>query len=194
MRRIEVPVELLEAAVLVPEHASSAVHALLRLVESATVLALKLFIVAVDCSHSELFLAMSEATLVLVAALCSLDPVLAQLCLVLSVLIELHGHCLTIATKVTHVTLMATVLWRVRRSVCFERGLLAREESLTMVHHGCRSHSKGLKMCGLEGRLWGRWDKDGGLEISLGDELCDACLERRHLRRARAERGAPNRR
>ena len=90
MGRIEVPMQLLEAAMLVPEHASSAVHALLSLVERATVLALKLLIVAVDCSHSELFLAVSEAALVLVAALSCLNPILAQLCLVLAVCIDLH--------------------------------------------------------------------------------------------------------
>ena len=77
---------------LVSEHATCPIHALLCLVKRATVLALELLIVAENCGHCELILTMSESTLVLIATFCCLDPVLAELSLVLSILVGHHLH------------------------------------------------------------------------------------------------------
>ena len=76
--------------------------------------------------------------------------------------------------------------------IWLERRLLARDECLAGVHGVGRPHSEVLKMCGLEDRLGSRWHEDGGLKVGLWYELCDACLERRDIRRARAERGTPD--
>ena len=51
LRSVVVPVELLVRAVLVSEHAASAIHALLRVVERPAVLALELFVVTTPGSH-----------------------------------------------------------------------------------------------------------------------------------------------
>ena len=55
--------QLLVAPVLVSEHATGSVHALLGLVESPAVLRLELLVVAADGSHCELFLPVGETAL-----------------------------------------------------------------------------------------------------------------------------------
>jgi len=95
MGRVVVPVELLEAAMLVSEHAVATVHALLRVVEGPAILGFELLVVLAHGCVSELLLAVSEAALGLVAALCCLNPVLAEFGLVLTVCVvflELRHH------------------------------------------------------------------------------------------------------
>lgn len=77
LRGVVVPVELLNAAMLVSEHAAGSVHALLGVVEGPAVLALELLVVASACGRSQLLLAMCKSTLVFVAAFISLNPVFA---------------------------------------------------------------------------------------------------------------------
>lgn len=79
------PVELSEVTMLMSEHASVAVHTLLRVVEGPAVLGLKLFVVRAHRSTSELLLTMGEATLCFVATFCCLNPVLAEFRLILSI-------------------------------------------------------------------------------------------------------------
>ena len=89
LRCVVVPVELSEVAMLVAEHAAVAVHAVLRMVKGPTVLWLELFVIRTHSGSSELLLAMGEATLWLVAALCCLDPIFAEFCLILAISVEL---------------------------------------------------------------------------------------------------------
>ena len=93
-------VKLLVGAMLVSKHASAAIHALLGLVEGSAVFRLELLVIAGDGSHCELLLAVSETALGLIAAFGSLNPVLAELSLVLAIwvnldillgLLRLHG-------------------------------------------------------------------------------------------------------
>ena len=79
------PVQLLNVAMLVTEHAAGAVHALLRVVEGPAVLALELIVVDASGSHGQFFLSMGKTTLALISALSSLNPVFAELCLVFTI-------------------------------------------------------------------------------------------------------------
>ena len=84
LRSVVVPVELLVRAVLVSEHAASAIHALLRVVERPAVLALELFVVTTPGSHCQLILAVGKAAsllLLTVFALKALKPEAAKLSL-----------------------------------------------------------------------------------------------------------------
>ena len=75
---VEVSVELVEAVVLVSEHAALAVHAVLLRVECPAVLGLEHVAITFDGLICELVLAMGEEARVLVAALGSLNPVSAK--------------------------------------------------------------------------------------------------------------------
>ena len=93
--RVVVPVELLVVAMLVSEHAAAAVHALLRVVEGPTIFGLELLVILAHGSIGELLLAVGKAALGLVAALCCLNPVLAEFGLVFAVCVvflELGHH------------------------------------------------------------------------------------------------------
>ena len=89
---VVVPVQLLEVAMLVSEHAARAIHARLRVVERTAVVRLELFIVANDGRLGQFVLSVGEATAVLVATLGSLDPVLAELGLVLAIRVSHLRH------------------------------------------------------------------------------------------------------
>ena len=78
LRLVEVSVELVEAVVLVSEHAVFAVHAVLLRVECPAVFGLEHVTIARNGLIGELVLAMGEEARVLVAALGSLDPVSAK--------------------------------------------------------------------------------------------------------------------
>ena len=150
-------VQLLEVAMLVSEHAARAVQALLRLVEGTAVLALELLIVAVDGCASQFFLSMGEAALVLVAALCSLNPVLAELSLVFAIWIS----CLVLMRHhVVAVDALSTLTFAVRRALVPMRAILAiiscileamgrllGKVGLALTGQG---RSVGLEVCGLE--------------------------------------------
>ena len=86
------PVELGDIAVLVSEHATSTIHALLSVVEGSAVLGLELLIIAASGGLSKLFLTMSKTTFVFISALCCFYPVFAQLCLVLPISVALDHH------------------------------------------------------------------------------------------------------
>ena len=75
---VEVSVELVEAVVLVSEHAALAVHAVLLGVECPAVFGLEHVAITRNGLIGELVLAMGEEARVLVAALGSLDPVSAK--------------------------------------------------------------------------------------------------------------------
>ena len=157
MWRIVVSVQLLEVAMLVSEHAARPVQALLRLVEGTAVLALELLIVAVDGCAGQFFLSVGEAALVLVAALCSLNPVLAELSLVFAVRIS----CLKLMRHhVVAVDALSTLTIAVRRALVPMRAVLAivslvlvardrlwGEIGLALAGQGRRV---GLEVCGLE--------------------------------------------
>ena len=81
--------QLRDIAMLVTEHATSAVHALLRVIEGSAVFGLELLIVAASGGLSKLFLTMGETTFVFISALCCFNPVFAQLRLVLSICVAL---------------------------------------------------------------------------------------------------------
>lgn len=85
LRRVVMPVELGDVAMLVTEHAAGAVHALLRVVESPAVLRLKLLVVALSGCLGELVLSMGESALILIPTLGCFDPVLAKLSLVFAI-------------------------------------------------------------------------------------------------------------
>jgi len=90
LRSVVVPVKLLNAAMLVSEHAAGSIHALLGVVEGPAVLALELFVVTSASGGSKFLLTVSKSAFVLVAALGSLDPILAKFGLVFSVGVHLH--------------------------------------------------------------------------------------------------------
>lgn len=92
LRRVVVPVQLPEVAMLVAEHAPLAVHALLGLVEGPAVLALELLLVGSARELLKLLLAVGEPALLLKAAVGGLKPVAADLGLVLAVLVDAHHH------------------------------------------------------------------------------------------------------
>ena len=129
LRSVVVPMELLVRAVLMTEHATGAIHALLRVVERPAVLALKLFIVATPGSHCKLILAVGKSTLVLVAALSCLNPILAQLSLVFAIGVVLQSHMV-----IHEVVLVVVALHR---------------------HEGCLRVTKELLLT-IELLLWGR--------------------------------------
>ena len=81
--------QLLEVAMLVAEHAASAVHALSRVVERPAVLALELVVVNASSGLCELLLTVGKSALVLISALGSLNPILAKFSFVLAVGVNL---------------------------------------------------------------------------------------------------------
>ena len=97
---VEVSVELVEAVVLVSEHAALAVHAVLLRVECPAVLGLEHVAITFNGLIGELVLAMGEEARVLVAALGSLNPVSAKPGLEVATgaglrdhHLHVHGHC-----------------------------------------------------------------------------------------------------
>ena len=97
---VEVSVELVEAVVLVSEHAALAVHAVLLRVECPAVLGLEHVAITFNGLIGELVLAMGEEARVLVAALGSLNPVSAKPGLEVATgaglrdhHLHIHGHC-----------------------------------------------------------------------------------------------------
>ena len=93
------PVELGDVAVLVSEHATSTIHTLLSVVEGSAVLGLELLIIAASGSLSELLLSVGEAAFILVPALCCLNPVLAELSLVLAICVALEHLVVVLMTS-----------------------------------------------------------------------------------------------
>jgi len=85
LRSVEMAMHLSDGAVLVAEQAVLAVVADIALVEHSTVLILENFAVAQDSCLGELFLAMSKTTSCLIFALVGLEPILAQVRLVVTV-------------------------------------------------------------------------------------------------------------
>ena len=88
--RVVVSMQLLERAMLMSEHAALAVHALLAVIESPTVLRLEEGIVSLDGLLSELFLPVGKTAIVFVATFGSLNPVLAKLGFPLAVRVAWH--------------------------------------------------------------------------------------------------------
>lgn len=74
---------------LVSEHAPCAVHALLRVVKRPAILALEFVVIDSPSSLCELLLPVGETTLALIPALGCLNPILAQLSLILAISIVL---------------------------------------------------------------------------------------------------------
>ena len=100
LRLVEVSVELVEAVVLVSEHAALAVHAVLLGVECPAVFGLEHVAITRNGLIGELVLAMGEEARVLVAALGSLNPVSAKPGLEVATgaglrdhHLHVHGHC-----------------------------------------------------------------------------------------------------
>ena len=84
--RLEVvTMKLVEAPVFVPEHTVGSVHALFGAVERPAVVGFELISVAQNCGLRQFLLAMRIPTFALEAALGGLDPVPAQLGLILAV-------------------------------------------------------------------------------------------------------------
>ena len=106
LRGVVVSVQLFVGAVLVSEHAASAVHARLRVVESPTVLRLILSVICLYGSHGEFFLTVSKTALVLKAAPGCLDPVLAELSLVLAIWV---AHRVPVVVRVVCCTIVVAV-------------------------------------------------------------------------------------
>lgn len=133
-------VELPVIAMLVAEHAAGAVHALLRVIEGPAVLRLELLVVLADGIVGELFLAMSESALGLVATLGSLNPVLAEFSFVLAVSVVLNelwgGH---LVSRLLHVA-----------PLVFVDATLGVE-----LRRGLGRHHVRLQVGGLEGGRWG---------------------------------------
>lgn len=132
--------QLLNIAMLVTEHAARAVHALLRVVEGPAVLALELVVVDASGSLGEFLLSVCKATLALISALRSLDPVFAQLRLVFAICIDQD-----------HLTLNWVVLLRVV-AFCVLVGVVSLVGSSNEVGlEWLGLHSECLKVRGLEG-------------------------------------------
>ena len=90
LRRVIVPVQLVDVAVLMTVDAANAVHTRLGKVEAPTVLALELFKVDFYCSLGKLLLSVGEAALSFVPTKACLNPVLAHLGLELAVIVALE--------------------------------------------------------------------------------------------------------
>ena len=133
-------VQLLNIAMLVTEHAARAVHALLGVVEGPAVLALELVVIDASGSLGEFLLSMCEATLALISALGSLDPVFAQLRLVFTICIDQDYRTLT------RVVLLRVVAFCVLVGVV---SLVGSSNEVGLEWLGL--HSECLKVCGLEG-------------------------------------------
>ena len=111
---VVVSVQLLDVAMLVPEHAAGAVHARPRVVEGPAVLALELIVVDAAGSLCELLLPMGETTFALISALGCLNPILAKLSLILAISIVLD-----------HLRLRLEALSRVERLLLASVGIHA---------------------------------------------------------------------
>ena len=114
VRRVVVSVKLEEGSVFMSEHAVRAFRAYASLIESPAVVGLEFVAVAEDSSRGELVLCMSKPTLVIEPALGRLDPVAAELCLLVATVGQWHRedvHGLTISIEVVLVgdTLSATL-------------------------------------------------------------------------------------
>ena len=115
---------------LVSEHAASAIHALLGVVEGPAVLALELVVVDAAGGLGELLLSVGKSALALIPTLGSLNPVLAKLGFILAIGVELHdlGRCLEALTWVESLGLASVGISN--GLVCVEGGLLAEVEWL----------------------------------------------------------------
>ena len=136
-------VQLLVVAMLVAEHAASAIHALLRVVERPAVLALELVVVDAASRLGELLLSVGESALALIPALGSLNPVLAKLGFILAVGVKLDhlGRRLEALTWVERLRLACVGVGD--GLVCVEGCLLAEVERL-------RRYLEALGICRLE--------------------------------------------
>ena len=141
--RVVVSVQLLVVAMLVSEHAAGTVHARPRVVEGPAVLALELVVVDAAGSLCELLLSVGKTTLALISALGSLNPILAELSLILAISIVLD-----------HLWLLLEALSRVERLLLASVGihaLVSVESSLLAVVERLRIDCEALKVGGLEG-------------------------------------------
>ena len=153
-------VKLLVGAMLVSEHASAAIHALLGLVEGSAVFGLELLVIAGNGSHCELLLAVSETALGLIAAFGSLNPVLAELSLVLAIwvnldillgLLRLHGGHTIPVLLLGRVWVHVVAVERLRLLGSKEGGVwagLSRSELGRWLESGCCGHKR--RGCWLE--------------------------------------------
>ena len=153
--RVVVSVQLLVVAMLVAEHATSAIHALLGVVEGPAVFALELVVVDAAGSLGELLLSVGESALALIPTLGSLNPVLAKLGFILAIGVKLHdlGRCLEALTWVESLGLTSVGISNCL--VCVEGGLLAEAEWLGRYLEAlsgiCRLEAACL-VCGHKGR------------------------------------------
>lgn len=128
--RIVVSVQLLVVAMLVPEHAASAVHALLRVIERPAVLALELVVVDAASSLCKFLLPVGKSAFALIPTLGSLNPIFAKFSFILAIGIGLDhlGSLLEALSWVECLRLASISL--VDDLVCVEGGLLAVVERL----------------------------------------------------------------
>ena len=85
LRSVVVPVELGEVPVLMPEHATGSIHTVLLAVEGPAIIRLEPGSVTQDCGFRQFILTVSISALGVEAAFRRLDPVAAQLSLVLAI-------------------------------------------------------------------------------------------------------------
>lgn len=97
------PVKLGDVAMLVTEHATGAVHALLRVVECSAVLRLKLLVVAFSGSLGEFVLSMGKSALILISALGCFDPVLAKLSLIFAISVAFLLRLITLGVSLVRI-------------------------------------------------------------------------------------------
>ena len=145
LRGVIVSVKLFVVAMFVAEHAARAVHALSRMVEGPAVLALELIVVDAAGSLCQLLLTMGETTFALISTLSSLNPILAQLCLILAICVVLD-----------HLRRSWEGLGRVERLLLASIGIIdalaAVERGLMAIAEGLGCHSEALQVSGLEAR------------------------------------------
>ena len=140
---------------LVSEHAASAIHALLGVVEGPAVLALELVVVDAAGGLGELLLSVGKSAFALIPTLGSLNPVLAKLGFILAIGVELHDlrRRLEALTWVESLGLASVGISN--DLVCVEGGLLAEAEWLGRYLEAlggiCRLEAACL-VCGHKGR------------------------------------------
>lgn len=140
------PVELGDVAVLVSEHATSTIHALLSVVEGSAVLGLELLIIAASGSLSELLLSVGEAAFILIPALCCLDPVLAEFSLVLAICVALeHLVVVLMASLGLEAALSITIGILIVVGVTIEWVSLGLRRSEGLEHSRLECGSRGLE-------------------------------------------------
>ena len=149
--RVVVSMQLLERAMLMSEHATLAVHALLAVIESPTVLRLEEGIVGLDGRLSQLFLPVSKTAIVFVAAFRSLNPVLAKLGFPLAVSVAWHWDHLDVLHAIGALLEAGVLVRGATRLIEEAHGLLLwreswRERRTSRLESGARRH-KGRSRC-----------------------------------------------